>query len=90
MAMIDGMQNKISPGEPTDYDLFSMPEAEVPRTPSSLEAALGALAEDNAFLLRSGVFTEDVLETWIRLRRKELEEQNLRPHPHEFCQYFDV
>ena len=68
MATIDGIQNKINPGQPLDKDIYDLsPEelAEVPKTPGSLEEALTALKHDHAFLLRGDVFTQDVIDTWI-------------------------
>ena len=93
MAMVDGIKNKIDPGEPLDRDIYEMtPEelADTPQTPDRLEKALEALAEDNEFLLRGGVFTEDVISTYINYKMKnEVEPLKLRPHPHEFFLYYD-
>ncbi len=94
MACIDGIQNKIDPGEPLDkniYDLAPEELAKVPTTPGSLKAALDALEKDHEFLLRGDVFTEDVISTWIAYKREnEVEAINLRPHPYEFCLYYDI
>jgi len=94
MAAIDGIQNKISPGDPLDKDIYDLPPEEatdVPQTPATLEAALDALEADHEFLLRGEVFTPDVIETWLRIKRKdEAEEMSRRPHPYEFCLYYDV
>lgn len=94
MAAIDGIQNKISPGEPLDKDIYDLPPEElavVPKTPASLEAALDALADDHQFLLRGDVFTADVIETWIAYKRtREVDAMRLRPHPYEFCLYYDI
>ncbi|HEY1067926.1 MAG TPA: glutamine synthetase, partial [Pirellulales bacterium] len=94
MAAIDGIQNKISPGEPLDRDIYVMPPEElarVPKTPGSLEESLAALADDHDFLLRGEVFTQDVIDTWIDWKRKhEINPMSLRPHPYEFCLYYDV
>lgn len=94
MAAIDGIQNKIDPGQPLDKDIYDLPPEEaaaVPKTPGSLEEALGCLAEDHEFLLRGDVFTKDVIETWIEYkRRNEVDAIRLRPHPYEFCLYYDV
>ena len=68
MAVLDGIQNKIRPGDPLDKDIYDLqPEelATVPTTPSSLEASLDALRDDHEFLLRGDVFTPDVIDTWI-------------------------
>jgi glutamine synthetase len=94
MATIDGIQNKINPGDPLDKDIYDLsPEelAEVPKTPGSLDEALDALERNHAFLLRGDVFTSDVIETWIKYKReKEADAMRLRPHPYEFCLYYDI
>ena len=94
MACVDGIQNKISPGEPLDKDIYDLaPEelAEVPKTPASLEEALTALREDHEFLLRGDVFTPDVIDTWIWYKtEQEVNALRLRPHPYEFCMYYDI
>ncbi|MCS7168643.1 MAG: type I glutamate--ammonia ligase [Gemmatales bacterium] len=94
MAMLDGIQNKIHPGEPLDKDIYDLePEelAKVPKTPGSLEEALRALRADHEFLLRGDVFTPDVIDTWIWYKmEKEADAVRLRPHPYEFILYFDI
>ena len=94
MAMIDGIQNKIDPGEPLDKDIYDLePEelAKVPKAPGSLEESLAALAKDHDFLLRGDVFTADVISTWIDYKMKnEVQAMQLRPHPYEFCLYYDI
>ena len=94
MAALDGIQNKIHPGEPLDKDIYDLaPEelAEVPKTPGSLGESLNALARDHEFLLRGDVFTEDVINTWISYKQKnEVDAMALRPHPYEFCLYYDM
>jgi glutamine synthetase len=94
MATLDGIQNKIHPGEPLDKDIYDLaPEelAEVPTTPGSLDDSLAALAKDHEFLLRGDVFTEDVINTWISYKTEnEVEALALRPHPYEFCMYYDI
>jgi len=94
MAVLDGIQNKIHPGEPLDKDIYDLsPEelAEVPTTPGSLEESLAALKADHEFLLRGDVFTEDVIETWIDYKTEnEVNALKLRPHPYEFCMYYDI
>ncbi len=94
MAVIDGIQNKINPGEPLDKDIYDLPPEElavVPKTPGSLDEALDALEKDHEFLLRGDVFTADVIETWIRYKRvNEVDAMRLRPHPYEFCLYYDI
>ncbi|HLX61347.1 MAG TPA: type I glutamate--ammonia ligase [Planctomycetota bacterium] len=94
MAALDGIQNKIHPGQPLDKDIYDLPPeelAKVPNTPGSLEESLTALEEDHDFLLKGEVFTGDVIETWIDYKRKkEADQVRLRPHPHEFYMYFDM
>jgi glutamine synthetase len=94
MAAIDGIQNKINPGQPLDKNIYDLPPEElkvVPKTPGSLGESLKALAEDHAFLLKGDVFTKDVIETWIDYKQKnEVEAMALRPHPWEFALYFDM
>jgi glutamine synthetase len=94
MAMIDGITNKIDPGEPLDKDIYGLtPEelADVPTTPGSLAEALDALRNDQEFLLRGDVFTGDVIDTWIWYKTEnEVDALRLRPHPYEFCMYYDI
>lgn len=94
MAGMDGIQNRIDPGDPLDKDIYDMSPEElkgVPSTPESLQEALRALAKDHEYLLKGDVFTEDVIETWIDYKmKKEVKDMALRPHPHEFELYFDV
>ncbi|HEX9297116.1 MAG TPA: type I glutamate--ammonia ligase [Polyangiaceae bacterium] len=94
MAGLDGIQNKIDPGDPLDKDIYSLsPEelAEVPHMPASLEEALDALEKDHEFLLRGDVFTKDVISTWIEYKRdRELNQVRLRPVPYEFFLYYDI
>lgn len=94
MAMLDGIENNLSPGKPLDKDLYDLaPEeqADVPKTPATLEDALAALEQDHEFLLRGDVFTRDVIDTWIDHKRNdEVAEVRQRPHPCEFAMYFDV
>ncbi len=94
MAALDGIENRIDPGEPLDRDIYAMSPEElrsVPSTPGSLEEALGALEKDHEFLLKGDVFTEDVIETWIEYKRlREVDPVRMRPHPHEFKLYFDI
>ncbi len=93
MAAIEGIQKKIDPGEPLDRDIYEMtPEelAKYPKTPGSLAEALDALEKDHKFLTAGNVFTDDLIETWIKWKReKEIDEIALRPHPHEFHLYYD-
>lgn len=94
MAAIDGIQNKIEPGNPLDKDIYDLAPEEltnVPKTPATLEAALEALRADHDFLLRGDVFTEDVIDTWIWYKTtQEAEAIRTRPHPYEFAMYYDV
>jgi glutamine synthetase len=93
MAMLDGIQNRISPGRPQDKDLYDLAPEErrdLPCTPSTLENALDALEARHDFLLRGDVFTPDVIERWIRHKRDdEVRALNQRPHPFEFAMYYD-
>jgi len=94
MAGLDGIENKIDPGASLDKDIYDMkPEelADIPSLPGSLDEALSNLENDKDFLLKGGVFTEDVIETWITYKRaKEVDAIRLRPHPFEFNLYFDI
>jgi glutamine synthetase len=94
MAALDGIENKVDPGQPLDKDIYDMPPEElkdVPRTPRSLEQALSALESDHEFLLRGDVFTRDVVRHWIAYKREqEVESIRRRPHPYEFCLYYDA
>ncbi|HUI08968.1 MAG TPA: type I glutamate--ammonia ligase [Bacteroidota bacterium] len=94
MAGIDGILNKLDPGEPLDKDIYDLEPEElkhVPSTPGSLEEALRALERDHEFLLRGGVFTESIIDTWIGYKMdKEVKPMALRPHPYEFGLYYDV
>ncbi|MEC4677083.1 MAG: type I glutamate--ammonia ligase [Nitrospirota bacterium] len=94
MAGLDGIENKIDPGEALDKDIYDLgPEelASVPTMPASLEEALDSLEADNEFLRKGDVFTEDAIETWISYKRtKEVDALRLRPHPHEFYLYYDI
>lgn len=94
MAGLDGIRNRIDPGEPVDKDIYALPPeeaAKIRQVPGSLDEALKALEEDHEFLLEGEVFTEDLLETWIRYKReKEIDPVRLRPHPYEFFLYLDA
>jgi glutamine synthetase len=92
MAVLDGIQNKIHPGEPFDQNCYDhAQDSAIPTTPRSLAEALDALAEDHEFLLRGDVFTKDVISHWIEHKRRvEVDALRLRPHPYEFCMYYDV
>jgi glutamine synthetase len=94
MAALDGILNKIDPGEPMDKDIYDLPPeelAKVPQTPGSLREVLNALNEDHDYLLKGDVFTPDVIETWISYKMEnEVEAIDLRPHPWEFALYYDI
>ena len=94
MAGLDGVQNRIEPGDPLDKDIYALsPEElkEVPHMPGSLEEALGALERDHEFLLRGDVFTRDIITTWIDYKReREVDAVRLRPVPYEFFLYYDT
>ena len=94
MAGLDGIKNKIDPGEPTDTDLFELSEDELKKiatVPSSLRRAIDALEADHDYLLKGGVFTKDVIDIWIEYKRKrEIDPVRMRPHPYEFYLYFDI
>ncbi|HHT9120701.1 MAG TPA: type I glutamate--ammonia ligase [Candidatus Hypogeohydataceae bacterium YC41] len=94
MAALDGIQNKIEPGEPMDKDIYDLPPEElarIPATPDSLASALDALEENHEFLLKGDVFTQDVIDTWISYKRAyEVEPVRLQPHPYEFALYYDA
>ncbi len=94
MAGLDGIENRIDPGDPLDKDIYGLSPEElkdVPKMPGSLEEALGELKRDHEFLLKGDVFTEDVIDTWIEHKiEKELNPVRLRPSPMEFALYFDI
>ncbi|NIQ90232.1 MAG: type I glutamate--ammonia ligase [Deltaproteobacteria bacterium] len=94
MAVIDGIQNKIDPGDPLDKDIYNLPPeelAEIPSAPGSLEEAIEALKADQEFLLKGDVFTQDAIDMWIEYKTEnEINDVKLRPHPHEFFLYFDI
>jgi len=93
MAGLDGIEKRLSPGEPLDKDIYSLTPEElegVPSMPASLEEALNNLKNDHEFLLRGDVFTEDVVRMWINYKMEhEINEMRLRPHPYEFALYYD-
>ncbi len=94
MAGLDGIENRIDPGEPLDKDIYELSPAElskVPSVPASLEGALEALENDHEFLTKGDVFTQDALDVWIDYKRSvEVDGVRLRPHPYEFKLYFDI
>ncbi len=94
MAALDGIQNKIDPGDPMDKDIYELSASEllsIRQTPASLREALTALKNDHQFLLKGDVFTQDVIDTWIEYKlAKEVKPLDLRPHPWEFMMYYDI
>ena len=94
MAGLDGVLNKIDPGEPLDKDIYDLSPEEmksVPSMPGSLDEALSCLEDDHAFLMKGDVFTEELIETFIDYKRKnEADAVRLRPHPYEFALYYDI
>ena len=94
MAGLDGIQNKIDPGEAMDKNLYDLePEeaTQLPTVPTSLDEALRHLEKDYQFLLKGNVFSEDLVEAWIRYKQtNEVDQVRIRPHPHEFYLYYDV
>ena len=94
MAGLDGIENRIDPGDPLDKDIYALTPEELRDVPSlcgSLEEAMAALKEDHEFLLKGDVFTEDVIDTWIAYKMThEVDEMRLRPHPYEFALYYDA
>ena len=92
MAGLDGIQQQMDPGDPLDkniYELAAEELANVPTVPGSLDAALDALERDHDFLLTGGVFTQDVIDTWLDWKREEAANLRLRPTPYEYEMYFN-
>jgi len=94
MAGLDGIERELDPGSPIDLDLYDLPPEQamlVEQTPGSLDEVLRSLENDHEFLLKGGVFTRDLIETYITYKREvEVESIRLRPHPYEFSLYYDV
>ncbi len=93
MAGIDGVKNKIHPGDPADKDLYDLPAEEalaIPTVAESFDQALAALNEDRAFLTEGGVFTDDMIDAYIELKNEEVERLNMTTHPVEFDMYYSV
>ncbi len=93
LAGLDGILNKIEPAAPVDKDLYELPPEEhklVPTVPGSLDAVLDKLEADHEFLLQGDVFTADLIDTWIEMKREDINAIRLRPHPHEFEMYYDI
>jgi glutamine synthetase len=92
MAGLDGIERELDPGEPIDRNLYELPAeqlANIPTVPTSLDDALDALKADHEFLTRGGVFTDDLIATYIEFRREQSDRVKIRPHPYEFPLYFD-
>ena len=94
LAGLDGIQNRIDPGDPLDKDIYDMSAAElskIPSLPGSLDESLKALEADQEFLLQGNVFTTEFISRWINYKReREIQPLRFRPHPLEFSMYFDV
>jgi glutamine synthetase len=94
MAGLDGIQNRIDPGEPLEKDIYDLPPEElknVPSLPGSLDESLTALENDYEFLLKGDVFTKELIERWISYKReREITPLRMRPHPLEFSMYYDI
>jgi len=94
MAGLDGVENRIDPGDPLDKDIYELSAEEakgVATVPGSLDAAIDALDHDHDYLLKGGVFTPDVIDVWIEYKReREIDALRIRPHPYEFYLYFDI
>ena len=94
MAGLDGIERRISPGDPIDKNLYDLPPeemAKVPKAPGTLDEALDELEGDHKFLLEGNVFTQDVIDTYLSYKRsREIDEIRLRPHPYEFFLYYDI
>jgi len=91
MAGLDGIEKGLDPGAPSDFDLFEESHGDIPQVPGSLDEALAALEQDHAFLTRGGVFSEELISTWIDWKRQnEADVVRMRPHPAEFFLYYDA
>ena len=93
LAGLDGIQNRIDPGDPLDKNLYELPPeelAKVPSVPDSLAGALAALEADHEFLLKGDVFNKDFIGNWIEMKSKEYDALRVRTHPYEFFMYFDL
>lgn len=93
MAGMDGIKNKIDPGLPLEHNLDELPPEElvkIHQLPTSLNKSLNALEQDYHYLLEGGVFTEDLIENWVRVKRKEVDQIRVRPTPYEFVMYYDL
>jgi glutamine synthetase len=93
MAGLDGITNKISPGEAVDKNLYDLPPAELSQIPTvcgSLREALGYLDKNREFLKKGGVFTDDMIDAYLGLKMEEVQRFEMTPHPVEFDMYYSV
>ena len=93
MAGLDGIQNKIHPGDPADKNLYDLPPEEdalIPTVCASLEEALDALKEDHEFLTRGGVFSKDWIDSYLKLKGEDVQRLRMAPHPLEFEMYYSL
>ena len=93
MAGLDGVRNRIDPGDPTDVDIYELsPEdaGNIPQVPSSMEEAVEALGDDHDYLLEGGVFTQDVIDHYIAFKEQESRDVFLHPVPAEFHHYYHI
>jgi glutamine synthetase len=94
LAGIDGIKNKVEPPQPVDKDLYELPpdeHADIEQVPTTLSGVMDSLETDHEYLLEGGVFTPDLIETWVDYKRtNEIAPLALRPHPHEFEMYYDI
>jgi glutamine synthetase len=93
MAGMDGIKHKIDPGLPIDRNLDELSPEElvkIHQLPTSLNKSLNALEQDYHYLLEDGVFTEDLIENWVKVKRKEVDQIRVRPTPYEFVMYYDL
>jgi len=93
IAGLDGVQNKIRPGDPIDKNLYELPPAELKKVPTvchSLREAIGALEADRAFLKKGDVFTDDQIDGYIALKWEEIYKFEHTPHPIEYAMYYSV
>jgi glutamine synthetase len=93
MAGLDGIENKLNPGDPIDKNLYDLPPEELEKVPTvcgSLREACESLDQDRAFLKKGNVFTDDAIDAYLELRMEEVERFEMMPHPIEFDMYYSV
>ena len=93
MAGLDGIQNRIEPGDPVDTDIYELSPEEIgsiPAVPTSMEDAVAALGADHEYLTRGGVFTQDVIDHYISFKEQESRDVFLHPVPAEFFHYYHI